>query len=224
MPAKSADEVWLDAAWSFVSAHLPPAPSRVVEIGCGTRGGFVPFMDAAGYEPVGVDPEAPEGPRYRQAPFEDADLGRDLDAVVACVSLHHVADLDEVIGKVASTLRQDGRLIVIEWAWEHFDEATARWAFARLREEEGWLHRHRKRWQDSGLSWPACLQEWAGEEGLHRGTAVRQAIERRFRTDVLDHDAYLFPELDPPDIATERAAIAAGEIAAVGIRCVATLA
>jgi SAM-dependent methyltransferase len=224
LPDESADEIWLDTLWTFVSAHLPPAPARVIELGCGRRGGFVPFMAAAGYQPIGVDPEAPEGSHYRQAPFEDVDLGPDFDAVVASVSLHHVADLDEAIGKVASILRPGGRLIVIEWAWEHFDEATARWAFDRLRNEEGWLHGHRDQWRESGASWATCLHDWAAEEGLHRGTAVRQAIERRFRTDVLVHDAYLFPELDPPDVEVERAAIAAGEIHAVGIRCVATLA
>jgi hypothetical protein len=25
-----------------------------------------------------------------------------------------------------------GVLVVVEWAWERFDEATARWCFARL--------------------------------------------------------------------------------------------
>lgn len=223
MPAKDPDEIWLESLWTFVCAHLPPAPVRVVEIGCGPLGGFVPFMHAAGHQPIGVDPEAPDGLRYRRSEFEDADLGEDADVVVASVSLHHVADLDRAVDKIASILRPGGMLIVIESAWEHLDEATAQWAFARLGAHEGWLHRHRDRWHDSGLSWPAYLQDWAREEGVHRGTAVRQAIERRFRTDLLVHDAYLFPELEPPDIEAERAAIAAGDVQAVGIRCVGTL-
>ena len=66
----TADERWLAAVWPFVRDSLPPAPAQVVEIGCGPLGGFVPRLQAAGYEVTGVDPEAPAGPGYRQAEFE----------------------------------------------------------------------------------------------------------------------------------------------------------
>jgi hypothetical protein len=56
------DERWLAAAWPFVRAQVPSAPARVLEIGCGPLGGFVPALLAGGYEAVGVDPEAPDGP------------------------------------------------------------------------------------------------------------------------------------------------------------------
>jgi len=56
------DERWLAAAWPFVSDQLPPAPAGVLEVGCGPLGGFVPALLGGGYEAVGVDPEAPEGP------------------------------------------------------------------------------------------------------------------------------------------------------------------
>src|SRR5262245_30835232 len=97
--------------WPFVREGLPPAPARVLEIGCGPLGGFVPMMLRDGHRAVGVDPEAPEGPDYAQVEFEryDAsDLAGSLDAVVASSSLHHVHDLAEVLDRVASTLRPDG--------------------------------------------------------------------------------------------------------------------
>jgi hypothetical protein len=43
------DERWLAAVWPFVRASLPAAPARVVEIGCGPLGGFVPRLESAGY-------------------------------------------------------------------------------------------------------------------------------------------------------------------------------
>lgn len=217
------DEIWLRAMWPFVSAGLPAAPARVVEVGCGPLGGFVPFLRDAGHRPLGVDPEAPDGPEYRRARFEDTDVGADVDAVVASVSLHHVADLDEVVRKIAAVLRPGGRLIVFEWSWERLDEATAQWCFARLGPDESWLHRHREQWLQSGESWEAYLEHWAGEEGLHRGADVLAAIERRFRTDAITHEAYLFAELEPADPDAERAAIEAGEIQATGIHYVGTL-
>ena len=51
---------------------------------------------------------------------------------MACTSLHHVADLGDVLDGVGAALAPDGALVVVEWAWERFDEATARWCFARL--------------------------------------------------------------------------------------------
>src|ERR1043166_9295029 len=65
----------------FVLQELPPAPARVLEVGCGDEGGVVPALLAAGYEPIGVDPRAPAGPHYRQGDFRSVE--GDFDAVVA---------------------------------------------------------------------------------------------------------------------------------------------
>ena len=35
------DDRWLAAVWPFVSGQLPPTPATVLEVGCGTLGGFV---------------------------------------------------------------------------------------------------------------------------------------------------------------------------------------
>ena len=123
----TSDERWLAANWPFVRAWLPAAPARVLEIGCGPLGGFVSMMEAAGYQATGVDPEAPPGPSYRQAEFERHAVPDQLDAIVACTSLHHVADLAAVLDLAAQAPVPGGRAVVVEWARERFDEATASW-------------------------------------------------------------------------------------------------
>jgi hypothetical protein len=55
------DDPWLAAVWPFARDQLPLAPATVLEVGCGTLGGFVPVLLDAGYQAVGVDPEAPDG-------------------------------------------------------------------------------------------------------------------------------------------------------------------
>ncbi len=64
---------------------------------------------------------------------------------MASTSLHHVTDLAGVLNQIAAMLVPGGLLVVVEWAWERFDEATARWCSARLQEgsSPGWLDRHR---------------------------------------------------------------------------------
>jgi SAM-dependent methyltransferase len=164
----TSDERWLAANWPFVRGSLPAAPAQVVEIGCGPLGGFVPMMEAVGYQATGVDPEAPPGPSYRQVEFERYGTAGQLDAIVACTSLHHVADLAGVLDLVTGVLVPGGQAVIVEWARERFDEATARWCFARLPgpdDDPGWLHQRQAEWHESGQPWDACLRSWVHAEG-----------------------------------------------------------
>jgi tRNA-Thr(GGU) m(6)t(6)A37 methyltransferase TsaA len=220
----TAKQRWLSALWPFVQEHLPPAPSRVLEIGCGPTGGFVPAMREHGCDAVGVDPAAPSGPEYHQTEFENYRSTAAADAIVACTSLHHVSDLGRVLDRAAAALAPGGVLIVVEWAYERFDEATARWCFDRLPNggAEGWLHSHRQLWLASGQPWHAYLDDWARREGLHTGPAIVQALRARFDTRLLTEAPYFFPDLHPIGETDEQAAADSGEIQATGIRYIAT--
>jgi 2-polyprenyl-3-methyl-5-hydroxy-6-metoxy-1,4-benzoquinol methylase len=78
----------------FLRAHLPPPPARVLDVGCG-QGEITTMLAAAGYDAIGIDPNAPQGGRFRRIRLEDVDPVEDgpFAAVVASLSLHHVRDL-----------------------------------------------------------------------------------------------------------------------------------
>lgn len=216
-------ERWLAALAPFGHDQMPAAPARVLEIGCGSLGGFVPSLRAAGHDAVGVDPEAPAGGAYRRLRFEEYDVQQPVDVVVACTSLHHVADLGLVLDRAAAALVPGGAIVVIEWAHERFDEATARWCFDRLTaagDEEGWLHDHQAEWETSGRSWNSYLEDWADSEGLHTGDDIIGALGRRFANRILARAPYLFSDLDNITEADEQAAIDADQIRSTGIRYV----
>jgi SAM-dependent methyltransferase len=219
-----ADRRWLAAQWTFVKANLPAPPARVVELGCGPLGGFVPTLRADAYTAVGIDPEAPDEAGYHRIGFEDYRPPAPVDAVVACTSLHHVGDLDQVLDQIHDALRPGGRLVVVEWARERFDESTARWCFARLTPpdgaEAGWLHRHRDRWTESGLPWSEYLRSWADGEGLHTGEQIVAGLDARFHRLVCTLGPYFFADLGETTEADEQAAIDSGTIQAGGIRYV----
>jgi SAM-dependent methyltransferase len=208
-----------------VHVSLPSAPARVAEIGCGPLGGFVPMLEAAGYAATGVDPEAPPGPAYRRVEFERSDLPGGLDGIVACASLHHVTDLADVLDQVRALLAPGGRIVVVEWAWERFDETTARWCFDRLPEGEashpGWLHERRVEWAASGQSWDDCVRSWAEAEGLHSGQAILDALDARFSGQHISFGPFFFADLSGTTEADEQAAIDAGQIRANRINYVA---
>lgn len=212
-----AAERWLAATWPVVHAQLPAAPARVVELGCGPLGGFVPRLRASGYDVVGVDPKAPQEAGYHRVEFEQAELAAEADALVASASLHHVADPGEVLDRVAATLAPGGAVVVIEWAWEDFDESTAEWSFRRLGSEEGWLRRRRDGWLGSGEPWSTYLQGWAREEGLHEAQTLLALLDERFERRQLSRGPYLFADLSSTSPEDEQRAIDAGEITAIRV-------
>lgn len=215
-------ERWLTSLWPFVSAQLPAAPARVLELGCGPLGGFVPALLANGYDAIGIDAEAPAGDRYRQVAFEQYAPPEPAAAIVASRSLHHVGDVALVLDRAVAALRPGGAIVVAEWAWEEFDEETAHWCFDRIREaadgDAGWLQRRREGWRASGATWDAYFGAWTSGHALQRADLVVEELDRRFERGVCEREPYFFADLAGISEQDERAAIAAGEIRATGIR------
>jgi SAM-dependent methyltransferase len=174
---------------------------------------------SSGYEALGVDPEAPEGEDYRRVEFEQLELVQDFDVVVAVTSLHHVADPAEVVDRITSSLASGGKLVVVEWAWEDFDEATASWCFERLGgdEEAGWLHHRRDEWAASRQRWAAYLRAWAQSERLHAAEALLRLFDQSFDRQELARGPYFFPDLAATSKEDEEAAIDTGLIRATRV-------
>ena len=138
---------------------------------------------------------------------------------------------------MAYLLREGGALVVVEFAWDQFDEATARWALERLPDvssssvDPSWLKRCCQEWADGSrgeVQLPAkayFFAGWASEEGLHGSRRMLSELQRRFVGQLFAWVPYLYPNLDV-DIseADESAAIEAGAINATGFLYVGTLA
>ena len=210
--------------WPFVHDHLPPVPASVLELGCGSGGGFVPALRREGYDVVGVDPQAPDAPGFHRIEFERYQPPHALAAVVASNSLHHVDDLGETVGRIREAVRPDGVVVVLEWGWERFDEPTARWCFDRIAgdSDPGWLRRRHDAWAASGRPWDAYFPAWAEDHGLHASVAVVRELDARFTRRDYAEGAYFFPDLAGVAHEDEQAAIDAGQIRATGIRYVGT--
>jgi SAM-dependent methyltransferase len=183
---------------------------------------LVPRLRAAGYDAVGVDPNAPEEPGYERCEFEQYRAPKPAGAVIASTSLHHVAGLDVVLDQIAAALAPGGVVAVVEMGWEWFDERTAQWCFAHLtepatEEDAGWLHHQREDYLASGLSWDAHLASWAAEHGLHRADRIVRGLDVRFDRVGYAEGPMFFADLDGLSADQERAAIEAGRIRALGV-------
>jgi Methyltransferase domain len=195
----------------FVLNQLPPPPRRVLEVGCGSEGGVVPALVAAGYDALGVDPEAPEGERFVRSTFQTLPGDTVLqgwDAVVAGRVLHHVRPLEDGIERLA---RLAPLLLVDEFARELIDDPAQAWYEERYRvvSEEG-----------GDPPGPPSLDAWrARHPDLHRYDVLLAALRARYAERTLEWVPYLHRWLaDSASERLEREAIEAGAFPAIGWR------
>lgn len=192
----------------WVLAELPATPVRVLEIGCGA-GSLARALDAAGHEVLAIDPVAPEGPIFRRLSLEELVDAGSFDAVVASLSLHHIHDLRAAVDRIAALAPL---LLVNEFGWDLFDEATADWYEAQRR-----VLVAAGRQPKGG---PAA--EWEQEhQRLHGYETLRAELEARFHERSSTRGPHLYRSLDGTSSEPlERALIDAGAIAAIGWRAV----
>jgi SAM-dependent methyltransferase len=196
------------AVLAFALAELPPSPSRVLEIGAGS-GDLARALTSAGHDVVAIDPRA-EGPdvlAVRLHEFEAPDAS--FDAAVAVVAMHHVEPLAASCRRLAELVRPGGMLVLDELDVDRFGDSAAAWWLARRRSTDGprtpadavaYLHHH-----------------------CHPLSALRDALGASFALGEPARGPYLYRWDLPPGLrASEEAAIASGELPAVGARVVGT--
>jgi Methyltransferase domain len=192
----------------FALSQLGPPPLRVLEVGCGQEGGVTPVLAGAGYEVLAIDPEAPEGPLYRQITLEELDDPGPFDAVVAARVLHHVDPLDRALEKLAALAPL---LLLDEFAWNHIDAATM-----------GWYESQHSVLRASGHEpkGPPDLSEWRSRHtGLHPFETLRAALDARYEERCFEWRPYFYRWLGgPASEALEAGLIAAGAIRPIGFR------
>jgi hypothetical protein len=182
----------------------------VLEVGCGSEGGLVETLTAAGYDVLGVDPHAPEGPHFLQARFEDMDGA--YDAVVAGRMLHHVNPLDEGIAKLAGLAPL---LVVDEFARERVDAGARDWYEGQHRMLVA---------AGANPPGPPDLGAWAMRHpDLHSPETLLAALRAHYDERALEWVPYLHRWLDgPSSFALESTLVSAGAIPAIGYRWVGT--
>jgi SAM-dependent methyltransferase len=186
----------------FVLQELPPPPARVLEVGCGSEGGVVPALVAAGYDALGVDPDAPAGDRYRRADFRE--IEGEFDAAVAGRVLHHVHPLDPALDRLAELAPV---LLVDEFACDRIDAAA-----------QAWYEERRRALSDP--SGPVSIDQWRERHpGLHPHGAVLEGLRARYDERRIEWLPYFHRWLrDDETELLERRAVEAGAIPAIGWR------
>jgi len=191
---------------TFVLNQLGPPPGRVLEVGCGREGGIVALLSEAGYDALGVDPAAPDGPNFRRARFEDVD--GEWDAAVAGRVLHHVHPLGDGIAHLASLAPL---LLVDEFACDLIE-----------RNGQDWYEGQHRMLVAAGAAppGPPSLDEWGGRHAdLHAHGVLLDALRAHYEERSLEWVPYFHRWLGGPSSeALERALVGAGAFPAIGYR------
>jgi SAM-dependent methyltransferase len=194
---------------AFVRANLPPAPTRVLEVGAGD-GELARRLTAAGYDVVAIDPESSTADVLPIPLAEIDEPAASFGAAVAVVSLHHVDPLEASCERLAEVLRPRGTLIVDELDAERYDERAAEW----------WLEQRRGLGFDESASARELIADLRAE--VHPLSRVRAALEPHFDVGRPQRGCYLYRwNLDETLRPLEEALVAAGQLPAVGARFVA---
>jgi SAM-dependent methyltransferase len=227
-------ERWQQGVEEFVLGQIGDLPARVLEVGCG-EGELARALAYAGHSVTAIDPRAPEGTIFQRVRLEEFSEPGPFDYVVASLSLHHIEDLGRALDKIANLLRAGGALVVVEFAWDRIDGATAEWALERLPAvspsgKPSWVMRCCRGWArasrgEARMSAEAYFSGWAREEGFHSSRQMRAELGHRFVQRHFEWVPYLYPGLDEgTSEADESAAIEAGAINPTGFRYVGTAA
>jgi hypothetical protein len=197
---------------TFVLSQLPPVPARILEVGCGEKGGVAPQLVDAGYEVLAIDPEAPEGPSYRRISLEELDDPGPFAAVVAGRVLHHVHPLEPAIDKLVAL----GPLLILD-----------EFAPERVRgNAQDWYERQHRALRLAGQEpqGPSDLDDWrAKHPDVHPSHVLLATLRARYRETLYEPGPYLYRWLG--GVATEKleeTLIGAGAIEPIGWRWVGT--
>lgn len=196
---------------SFVRASLPPRPARVLEIGAGD-GELAQALRDDGYDVLAIDPD-PRGEDVQPVALNELDDSiAPFDAALAVTSLHHVEPLEASIARLADELEPGAVLVVDEFDVGTFDEPAAEW----------WLRQRRTLGGAPEKSAAELVAEHRAH--LHPLTRIVAALEPRFEVETPTYGPYLYRWNLAESLRDEEvAAIAGGEIPAVGARFVARL-
>ena len=201
--------------YQFVKSMLPHPAQTIVEVGCGN--GYLSLELARdGHDVIGIDvsPDIievaerssaahPQPPGFGSLRYLCADVNTwqaqeaRFDCVIFNRSLHHLPALQQTIAEVQRLLKQGGRIICQDYAFDRFDEQTACWLFQmqRLLFLSGRYDADPATMPDEAASVEALRTAWltrAAEHHLNRFDEMMSALHGTFHERLFAWVPYLF--------------------------------
>ncbi len=192
---------------------------RILDVGCGT--GFLSLeLAREGHRVTGVDNSEdminiavrtmksdPYGSERGSLEYKLADFTTlenpesEFDLVIISRTLHHIPQPMKVLDKARKLLREEGRLVCVEFAYDQFDEETATWLYQTEKTlEDAGLYRRESKFPSSlHAATSQILESWFEEyekkEKFNKFEEMRKPLYTFFREDYFSWEPYLYWEI-----------------------------
>ena len=201
--------------YQFVKSMLPHPAQTILEVGCG-NGYLCLELARDGHEVLGIDvsPDIievaersstahPQPPGFGSLRYLCADVNTwqaseaSFDCVIFNRSLHHLPALQQTMAQVQRLLKQGGRIICQDYAFDRFDERTAGFLYQmqRLLFLSGRYDADPATLPEETASIEALRTSWltrAAEHGLNRFEEMMSALHGTCHERLFAWVPYLF--------------------------------
>ncbi len=215
--------------FSLVENSIRGRNLRVLEIGCGT--GFMSLeLARMGHDVVGIDMNEkilriarrtmetdPHSKtrgdlRYEVADFNEwSDDPGTYDAVLFSRVLHDLPHPRKILYRVHHLLKNGGRLVCLEYAYDRMDRRAATWLYQirRVLELSGWYSSHLPENPKEGVDSIMKANQYGREEHINKYDEMRHPLKQLFRRGHFSWHCYhcwdVFRDMRVPDQKTEKA-------------------
>lgn len=153
-------------AFAEIIARYIPEQAAILEIGAG-EGELAQRLCRAGHTVTAIDPQLRSLYPIVESSFEAYQAeGRSFDCIVAQLVLHHAADLDGMLDKMAALLAPAGIVAIDDFGWERSEDAGFRQERSDLHTAQAMLPALRERFGEVYYADHAYFEEGAGTDLL----------------------------------------------------------
>ena len=199
----------------LVNRHVVGSKLRILEVGCG-RGYLSLELARKGHDVLGIDvnydmirtayqtmKSDPYSSGRGRLEYEVSDFAiwnnmeGKFDLVIFNRALHHIPEPAKTLEKTRNLLGHNGRIICVEYAYDHFDRRSATWFYhiRRVLEQAGWFKSDTKLSENLEFSAGQIKEEWhehGREENLNRFLDMYRPLKSLFEEQQLSWEPYIF--------------------------------
>lgn len=217
-------------AVELVSDGIKHEKSKILDVGCGT-GSMSLELARSGHDVLGIDidekrigianrtmhedpsPKRPGSLEYRVADIgEWSDTQEKYDAMIFSRVLHDLLNPESILAKAHSMLKNDGRIVCLEYAYDRLDRRTATWLYQvrKMLESAGWYSlSHLPDDPQAGIEHIMTEETSERKEHINTFEEMRKPLEEFFQTEQLSwhcyHSWFLLGDMHIPDRNKEKA-------------------